>query len=70
MDVTHVKRVTIDETSSRGGHQYIPLFVNAGEKRLLLAIEGKGATGLSTGGITPLLYVLYGFISKQYRSNF
>ena len=46
MDVTGVKRIAIDETSSRRGHQYITLFVDVDTKRLLLATEGKGANGL------------------------
>lgn len=50
MDVTTVKRVAVDETSSRRGHQYITLFVDVDTKRLLFAIEGKGATGLSKFG--------------------
>lgn len=48
LDVTQVKRVAIDETSSRRGHQYITLFVDVDTKRLLFATEGKGAIGLHT----------------------
>jgi transposase len=48
MDVTHVKRIAIDETSSRRGHQYITLFVDVDTKKLLFATEGKGADGLLT----------------------
>ncbi|WP_379217882.1 ISL3 family transposase [Paenibacillus sp. GCM10012303] len=48
MDMTHVKRIAIDETSSRRGHQYITLFVDVDTKKLLFATEGKGADGLLT----------------------
>jgi transposase len=47
MEVTQVKRVAIDETSSRRGHQYITLFVDVDTKRLLFATQGKGTAGLS-----------------------
>lgn len=48
MDMSQVKRIAIDETSSRRGHQYITLFVDVDTKKLLFAVEGKGATGLAT----------------------
>ena len=42
-DFSGVKRVGIDETASRRGHNYISLFVDLDGKRLLLGTEGKGA---------------------------
>ncbi|WKB36560.1 ISL3 family transposase [Terrilactibacillus sp. S3-3] len=45
-DISHVERVAIDETSSKRGHQYVTLFVDLETKRVLLAVEGKGAEGL------------------------
>jgi len=42
-DFSRVRRVGIDETASRRGHNYISLFVDLDEKRLLLGTEGKGA---------------------------
>jgi transposase len=43
IDVTGVKRIAIDETSSRRGHRYITLFVDVDTKLVLFAVEGKGA---------------------------
>lgn len=43
LDFTHVKRMAIDETSSRRGHQYVTLFVDMDTKRVMFATEGKGA---------------------------
>lgn len=42
LDLTRVKRIAIDETSSRRGHRYITLFVDADAKTVLFATEGKG----------------------------
>lgn len=42
LDLTRVKRIAIDETSSRRGHRYITLFVDADTKIVLFATEGKG----------------------------
>lgn len=42
LDLTAVKRIAIDETSSRRGHRYITLFVDADAKTVLFATEGKG----------------------------
>jgi len=39
-----VKRVGIDETSSRRGHNYIVLFVDLDVPRVLFATEGKDAS--------------------------
>jgi transposase len=46
MDLSKVKRIAIDETSSQRGHKYITLFVDVDTKKLLFATEGKGAEGL------------------------
>ena len=42
LDLTRVKRLAIDETSSRRGHRYITLFVDVDTKTVLFATEGKG----------------------------
>ena len=42
LDLTEVKRIAIDETSSRRGHRYITLFVDVDRKIVLFATVGKG----------------------------
>ncbi|MFC5452327.1 transposase [Paenibacillus aestuarii] len=42
LDLSSVKRIAIDETSSRRGHRYITLFVDVDQKTVLFATEGKG----------------------------
>jgi transposase len=42
LDLSRVKRIAIDETSSRRGHRYITLFVDVDTKTVLFATEGKG----------------------------
>lgn len=42
VDLTEVKRIAIDETSSRRGHRYITLFVDVDRKIVLFATVGKG----------------------------
>ena len=42
-DLSRVRRVGIDETASRRGHNYISLFVDLDRKRLLFGTEGRGA---------------------------
>jgi len=42
LDLTRVKRIGIDETSSHRGHRYITLFVDADTKTVIFATEGKG----------------------------
>lgn len=37
-----VKRILVDETSSRRGHKYVTNFVDAEQKELLFMIEGRG----------------------------
>lgn len=46
LDISKVKRVAIDETSSRRGHRYITLFVDVDTKIVLFAVEGKGKESL------------------------
>lgn len=41
-DFSWVRRVGVDETASRRGHNYISLFFDLDEKRLLFGIEGRG----------------------------
>lgn len=60
LDMTHVKRIAIDETSSRRGHEYVTTFVDTDTKRVLFATEGKDASVvkefksfLEDGGINP-----------------
>lgn len=47
LDLTTVKRIAIDETSSRRGHRYITLFVDVDTKIVLFATEGKGKDTLA-----------------------
>jgi transposase len=42
LDITKVKRIAIDETSSQRGHRYITLFVDVDRKIVLFATVGKG----------------------------
>jgi len=42
LDLSKVKRIAVDETSSRRGHRYITLFVDVDTKLVLFATEGKG----------------------------
>ena len=43
MDASAVTRVAIDETAARRGHDYITLFVDIDDARVLFATEGKDA---------------------------
>jgi transposase len=47
LDLTSVRRIAIDETSSRRGHRYITLFVDVDTKVVLFATEGKGKDTLA-----------------------
>jgi transposase len=47
MDMSGVKRIAIDETSSKRGHNYITLFVDVDTKRVLFATEGKDSEVLN-----------------------
>lgn len=40
-DDRHVRRIGMDETSSRRGHRYVSLFVDLDQRRVLYATEGK-----------------------------
>ncbi len=42
-DTSAVTRVAIDETAARRGHDYITLFVDIDQARVLFATEGKDA---------------------------
>jgi transposase len=42
-DASGVTRLAIDETAARRGHDYITLFVDIDQARVLFATEGKGA---------------------------
>lgn len=46
LDVSQVRRIAVDETSSRRGHRYITLFVDVDTKIVLFAVEGKGKESL------------------------
>ncbi|WP_339064350.1 transposase [Tepidibacillus marianensis] len=46
IDLAHLKRVAIDETSSRRGHRYVTLFLDMDSKKVLFVVEGKGSEGL------------------------
>jgi transposase len=43
LDFSKVRRVGVDETASRRGHQYVSLFVDLDGPRLLFGTEGKDA---------------------------
>jgi transposase len=42
-DFSNVKRVGVDETAARRGHDYVSLFVDLDEKRTIFVTEGKGS---------------------------
>lgn len=42
-DYSQVKKIGVDETSRKKGHNYISVFVDADESKVLFATEGKGA---------------------------
>ena len=42
-DYADVKRVAIDETAARRGHDYVTLFVDIDQRRVLFVTEGRGA---------------------------
>nr|WP_274379398.1 transposase [Alkalihalobacterium alkalinitrilicum] len=48
IDFSGVKRIAIDETSARKGHDYVTLFVDMDTKRVLFATEGKDSAVLET----------------------
>jgi transposase len=42
-DYADVKRVAIDETAAKRGHDYVSLFVDIDQRRVLFVTEGRGA---------------------------
>lgn len=46
-DYSKVEQIGVDETSSKRGHNYITLFMDLDDKRLLFATEGKGSDTVS-----------------------
>ena len=58
LDTSDVTAVAIDETAARRGHDYISLFVDIDQAKVIFATEGKGAATVTacnrgkTGG-TP-----------------
>ena len=42
-DYSAVKRVCIDETAAKRGHDYVSLFVDIDQRRVLFVTEGRGA---------------------------
>jgi len=42
----HIKRISVDETSSRRGHRYVTNILDADSHKLLLMIEGRSAEAL------------------------
>jgi transposase len=38
-----VKRVAIDETAAKRGHDYVSLFVDIDQRRVVFVTEGRGA---------------------------
>jgi transposase len=42
-DYSQVSRVAIDETAAKRGHDYVSLFVDIDERRVLFVTEGRGA---------------------------
>jgi transposase len=42
-DLSSVKRVAIDETSSRRGHNYVTIVLDSDQRRVIYATEGKGS---------------------------
>ena len=46
-DWSELKRVLIDETSSRKGHRYVTNFVDATTRELLFMVEGHGAESIA-----------------------
>ena len=46
-DIGHPFRIGVDETAARRGHDYISVFVDLGEKRVLFACEGRSGVALA-----------------------
>ena len=47
-DYGDVKRVCIDETAAKRGHDYVSLFVDIDQRRVLFVTEGRGADTVET----------------------
>ena len=47
-DYTDVRRVAIDETAAKRGHDYVSLFVDIDQRRVLFVTEGRGADTVAT----------------------
>lgn len=47
LDLSALKRVSIDETAARRGHNYITLFVDIDQRRVVHIAEGRGADTVS-----------------------
>lgn len=46
-DFTDVTAICLDETSRKRGHNYVTVFADAKERKVLFAVEGKGAETIS-----------------------
>ena len=46
LDLSEVRRIGIDETSSKRGHNYISVFVDLDQTRVIYATEGKGSEAI------------------------
>jgi transposase len=42
-DLSAVKRIAVDETSSRRGHKYVTIVLDSDERKVIFATEGKGS---------------------------
>ena len=47
-DYADVRRVAIDETAAKRGHDYVSLFVDIDQRRVLFVTEGRGADTVAT----------------------
>lgn len=43
-DLSSVRRIAVDETSSRRGHEYVTIVIDSETRNVLFAIEGKDHT--------------------------
>jgi len=48
MDCSQVKKIAMDETSSRRGHDYVSLFLDLASRKVLFAIPGKDAATVAS----------------------
>ena len=68
-DMSSVTRVAIDETASRRGHNYITLFVDIDQARVLFVTEAAMATRLLGSLTTWLLIVAIQTRSARFAST-